>query len=66
MARGIIVALLVIIAALLVFEFFEGDLRAQTVQPAVNFSQVLQNQKLILEKLDQVDQKLDQLKMRVR
>ena len=63
MTRGIVIAVLIIIATLFVFEMFDGSAGAQN---AGGLSQVIQNQKLILEKLDNMDKKLDQLKMRTR
>ncbi len=63
MARAAVITLLIIIATLLIFEMFDGKAGAQS---AGGFGQVLQNQKLILEKLNTMDKKLDQLKMRIR
>lgn len=63
MTRTIIIALLIIIATLFVFEVFDGNAGAQT---AGSLSQVIQNQERILEKLNTMDKKLDQLKMRIR
>ncbi len=63
MTRGIIIALLIVIATLFVFGMFDGNLGAQTEG---GLSQVIQNQELILKKLNTMDKKLDQLKMRIR
>ena len=61
--RGIVIALLIIIATLLIFEMCGNNAGAQ--DPG-SLSQVIKNQKLILEKLNTMDKKLDQLKMRIR
>ncbi len=63
MARAVVIMLLIVIATLLIFGMFDGKAGAQS---AGGFDQVLQNQKLILEKLNTMDKKLDQLKMRIR
>ena len=63
MTRAVIILLLVIIAALLVFDFSGSDAGAQATG---DFGQVLQNQRAILEKLDKIDHKLDVLKIRLR
>ena len=63
MTRTIIIALLIIIATLFAFEVFDGNAGAQTEG---SLGQVIQNQELILEKLNIMDKKLDQLKMRIR
>lgn len=64
MARGIVVLLLIIIATLLIFEMCGGNIGAQ--EKRGGFGQVLENQKLILDKLEAMDQKLDVIKMRIR
>ncbi len=64
MARGIVIALLIMIAILLVLDTPHGVVRAK--EDADNLTRILQNQKLILEKLGGIDKKIDQLKMRVR
>lgn len=63
MARGVIIAVLIVIAALLVFEMPARSIEAEE---ADDLSRVLENQELILEKLQIMDKKLNQLKMRVR
>ena len=63
MARTAIIILAVVIAALLIFEICDKNVAAQT---AGDLSEVLQNQKTILMKLDALDKKLDVLKMRIR
>ena len=63
MTRTIIIALLIVVATLFAFEMFDENAGAQT---AGSLSQVIQNQELILEKLNTMDKKLDQLKMRIR
>ena len=63
MARGIIILILIIVASFLIFEMTDKNVGAQSV---TDLSQVLQNQKLILKKLDAVDKKLDVIKMRIR
>ena len=67
MTRSIIIAFLIIIAALLIFEASGRNAGAQTgAQSVGSFGQILKNQQLILQKLDAMDKKLDQLKMRIR
>jgi len=63
MTRTIIIALLIIVATLFVFEVSDRDARAQVTG---GNNQILENQKLILDKLAVMDRKLDQLKMRIR
>ena len=63
MARGVVIILLVVIAAFLVFEMSHKDARAQDTD---NLDQVLKNQELILDKLDTIDKKLHQIKMRIK
>ena len=63
MARGIIILLLIVVASFLIFEMCNRDAGAQD---AGTLSQVLKNQKIILEKLDAIDKKLDVIKMRIR
>lgn len=66
MARGIVIALLIMIAMLLVLDTPHGIVRAKEKEDADNLARILQNQKLMLEKLGGIDKKIDQLKMRVR
>lgn len=62
MARGIIILLLIIIASFLIFEMTNKNAGAQG---PTNLTQLIQNQQLILEKLDAIDKKLDVIKMRI-
>ena len=62
MTKSITIALLIIIATLLVFEMFDGTAGAQATD---ELGHVIQNQKLILEKLNNIDKKLDVIKMRI-
>lgn len=67
MARGIIVLLLVMTISLLIFEIADRNAKAQsTDQPAIELSQVLEGERLILQKLDAIDKKLDVIKMRIK
>jgi hypothetical protein len=67
MARGIIVLLLVMTISLLIFEIADRNAKAQsTDQPAIELSQVLEGERLILQKLDVIDKKLDVIKMRIK
>ena len=61
--RGTAIVLLIVLATLLAFEFSGREAGAQATG---NIAQVLSNQQQILEKLDAIDRKLDQLKMRIR
>ena len=63
MTRTIIIALLIIVATLLVFEMSDGTAEVQATD---ELGQVIQNQKLILEKLNNIDKKLDVIRMRVK
>ena len=63
MARGLVVLLLIIIATLLIFDVCNMNARAQG---GGSLNQVIENQKLILEKLDALDKKLDVIKIRIR
>lgn len=63
MVRGIVILLLIIVATFLIFDMIDRNVVAQE---AGNLSQVLENQKLILKKLEAIDKKLNQLKMRIR
>lgn len=67
MTRGIIVLLLVITISLLIFEMADRNAKAQsTDQPASELSQILEGERLILQKLDAIDKKLDVIKMRIK
>lgn len=67
MTRGIIVLLLVITISLLIFEMADRNAKAQsTDQPTSELSQILEGERLILEKLDVIDKKLDVIKMRIK
>ena len=63
MGRGIVIAVLIIIASFLIFESLGRNAGAQD---AVNLNQVIQNQQLIIEKLNNIDVKLRQIRMRIR
>lgn len=63
MARGAIILFLIIIALFLIFEIFDRDAGAQDTGV---LNQVLQNQKIILEKLDAMDKKLDVIRVRIK
>ena len=63
MFKSILIVIIVVIAALLVFKAFDNNASAQDQD---QISQLLENQKLILQKLDVISSKLDVLKMRVR
>jgi len=63
MTRIVISALLIIVATLFVFKMSDRNANAQAIG---GYSEILQNQKSILDKLDLMDRKLDQLKMRIR
>jgi len=62
MARSALILLLVIVISLAVFKAIDRNAGAQDVS---ELNQVLENQKLILEKLDFMDHKLDVLKTRL-
>ena len=67
MVRGAIILLLIIIVSLFIFEIFDRNAGAQdTGRDTGVLDKVLQNQKLILEKLDAVDKKLDVIKVRIK
>lgn len=67
MTRGIIVLLLVITISLLIFEIADRNAKAQsTDQPVNELNQVLEGERLILQKLDVIDKKLDVIKMRIK
>ncbi len=63
MVRGAIILLLIIIALFLIFEMFDRNAGAQDTGV---LDKVLQNQKLILEKLDTMNKKLDVIRVRIR
>jgi len=63
MTRTVTILLLVIVAALLVFEFTGSSAGAQATG---SMGQVLQNQKAILEKLDAIEKKVNVIKIRLR
>ena len=63
MARGLIILLLVIVATLLVFDVCNRNVVAEE---ADGLNQVIENQKLILEKLQVMDKKLDVIRMRIK
>jgi len=66
MTRGIIVLFLVVTISLLIFEMVDRNVKAQSLdQPASELSQILEGQRLILQKLDAMDKKLDVLKIRI-
>lgn len=69
MVRGIIILLLIIVASFLIFDMCNRNVVAQEaddVGKAASLSQVLENQELILEKLEVLDKKLDIIKVRIR
>ncbi len=66
MTRGIIIAFLIVIAMLLVFNTTYGTAGAREERDADDLARILKNQNLILEKLGTMDKKLNQLKMRIR
>jgi peptidoglycan hydrolase CwlO-like protein len=66
MARGIIILLLIILAMFFIFEISDKTVSAQTKGKVSELKEVMQNQKLILEKLNTIDKKLDVIKMRIR
>jgi peptidoglycan hydrolase CwlO-like protein len=63
MTRSVIILLLIIAISLVAFKIFDKNAGAQDEG---GISQVLENQKLILEKLDSIDHKVDVLKTRIR
>jgi hypothetical protein len=63
MVRGAIILLLIIVASLFIFEMFDRNAGAQDMSV---LGQILQNQRLILEKLDTMDKKLDVIKIRIK
>lgn len=63
MVRSLLILLLIIAISLVVFKILDRNAAAQDEG---GLSQVLENQRLILEKLDKIDQKLDVIKMRTR
>ena len=63
MAKAVIIVLLIIGATLFVFKISDRNANAQATG---GYNQILQNQRSILDKLDLMDRKLDQLKMRIR
>lgn len=67
MVRGVVILLLIIIVSLFIFEIFDRNAGAQdSGQDKGILDKVLQNQKLILEKLDAIDKKLDVIKVRIK
>ena len=63
MVRGAIILLLIIIVSLFIFEIFDRNAGAQDTDV---LEKVLQNQKLILERLDTMDEKLDVIRVRIK
>lgn len=63
MRRGIIIMLLIVIVSFLAFEMCDRDIVAQDIE---GIGRVLENQKLILQKLNTLDKKINQLKMRIK
>ena len=67
MKQGIIIALLVIMAMVFVFGAPCTNVRAQEDEEEIaKIDQILSDQKVILQKLNAIDKKLDQLKMRIK
>ena len=66
MARSIVALLLIIFTVFLIFAISDKTIGAQAQEEADELKQVIQNQKLVLEKLDAIDKKLDIIKMRIR
>lgn len=62
MMRNVIIVLLIIIIPLMAFKALDKNAAAQDEG---GISRVLENQKLILEKLDVIDGKIDALKTRI-
>lgn len=63
MGRIVFILLLVVVIAFFVFEMYD---KTVTAEEEDGLGRVLANQKVILEKLDVMDAKLSQLKMRIR
>jgi len=62
MARSVLALLLIILAVLLVFEITDKKAAAQSTG---GMGQVIQNQKLILDKLNAIEKKLNVIKARI-
>lgn len=60
--RNVIVVLLIMAISLVVFKALDKN---ATAQDEGGFGQVLENQRLILEKLDSIENKIDILKTRI-
>jgi len=63
MARIITILVLIIITSVLFFGIFSMNPGAQATD---DLSQVLHNQRLILDKLETIDKKLDIIKIRIK
>ena len=63
MARSLLILLLIIAVSFAVVKILDKN---ATAQDEGELSQVLENQRLILEKLDVIDGKIDTLKTRIR
>jgi len=63
MVRGVIILLLIVIVA---FFIFDVPNRTTVAEEEDELGRVLANQRIILDKLDAIDAKLNQLKMRIR
>jgi len=63
MSRVTIFVLLAVIAALLIFQFTDSSVGAQNEGP---YSQMLNNQEQILKKLQELDRKIDVVRIRIR
>ncbi len=62
MLRAIVSLFLIIAVSLVIFKAFDNKAGAQS---ETDLTQVLENQRLILEKLDAIDGKIDGLKTRL-
>ena len=65
MMRGLTILILVVLSVVMVIDMWHRDAGAGTGS-AESIGIVLENQSLILQKLDAIDAKLDVLKMRIR
>lgn len=66
MIRNVVIVLLTIVISLMFFRAFDRNTGAQeTTQETGTLEQILENQKIILEKLNVMDRKLDVLKTRL-
>lgn len=63
MVRRLLILLLIIAVSFAVVKILDKNAAAQDEN---GFIQVLENQKIILEKLDVIDGKIDRLKTRIR